>query len=354
MKRLVAILLLAFALTAHSQSEALKIFLSIPWGLGIHMAQWVMKDNQKVMYVEVTAEGNSLDEARLSGFQIAVERAVGVIVASESEVRNQKLQRDEIITYASGFIDDYQIVDQLQTGTGIWVKMQVWVKHSSLRDRLLSQGHVSSQIDGARIAAQIQSFKNSRESGDRLLAAVLSDYPTRALDIEVGKASVIADSKRKTYLNVPFLVSWNQHFIKSLQEAIQLIDQRPECGGWFNPCRNVNSIISVGKTTSYFDDSLAYDLFWKETVAAQPRVQISLHDVNGKNIKSVCYEYSPLTYSPYPGRSFLDIFEGRVKVAPNQRAGSTVSLELDQLPIKELHQVDIKVVRLNACPKRDY
>lgn len=354
MKRLVAILSLAFTLTAHAQPEALKVFLSIPWGLGIHMAQWVMKDNQKVMYVEVTAEGNSLDEARLSGFQIAVERAVGVIVASESEVRNQKLQRDEVITYASGFIDDFRIVDQLQTATGIWVKMQVWVKHSSLRDRLLSQGHVSHQIDGARIATQIESFKNSRQSGDRLLAAVLSDYPTRALDIVMGKASVVTDSKRKIYLNVPFLVSWNQNFIKSLQEATQLINQKPECGGWFDPCRNVNSIISVGKTTGYFDDSLAYELFWKETIAAEPRILMSLYDTDGVLISSVCYEYSPITYSPSPGRSFLDIFEGKIQVTTNQRAGSTLSLELDRLPVKNLLRVDLKAVRLPSCPKEGY
>lgn len=351
MKKLAPILFLAFTLKAYAQSEALKGFLGVPWGLGIHVAQWAMRDNQKVMYVEVIAEGNNLDEARLSGFRISVERAVGVIVASESEVRNQKLKRDEIITYASGFVDDYQIVDQLSTGAGVWVKMLVWVRHSSLRDRLLSQGHALSQIDGARIAAQIDSFKNSRQSGDRLLVAVLSDYPARAIDIETKDASIVVDSKRKTHLQVPFLVSWNQHYIKSLQEAIQFINQRPECGAWFSACRDLNSIISIGTTTGYFDDSLAYELFWKETVLTQPRIKMSLYDTSGGIITSVCYEFAPLTYSPNPSRSFLDIFEGKIRVTSHQRARSTLLLELDGLPVKEVDRVELQAVRLNACPK---
>ena len=318
------------------------------------MAEWVNKDNKKVMYVEVTAEGNSLDEARLSALQIAVERAVGVIVASESEARNQKLYRDEILTYASGFVEDYKIVDQVNRGSSTWVKIQVWVKHSSLRDRLLSQSRASGQIEGGRLAAQIESFQNSRQNGDRLLAAVLADYPSRAFHIEIGKTSVVVDPQRKTLLQISFSIAWSTHYIKSLEEAVQIINQRPECGGWFSACNNLFSIVSVGSTTAYFEDSLVYDLFWKETIAAQPRIKLSLLDPAGNVISAACYEYPSLTYSPYPARAFLDIFEGRIQVTAHQRARSTLSFQLDRVPIKDLNRVDLQVVRLKSCPKERY
>jgi len=90
MRRLISAGLAALMLTAVSPTTAatgLELFLKVPWSLGIHLFKWMNKDDKKVLYVEVTAEGADLESARQSAFRMAVERAVGVIVSSETEVR---------------------------------------------------------------------------------------------------------------------------------------------------------------------------------------------------------------------------------------------------------------------------
>ena len=119
MRRLISAGLAALMFTVAVPATAatgLELFLKVPWSLGIHLYQWMSRDQKKVLYVEVMAEGADLEAARQSAFRMAVERAVGVIVSSETEVRDQKIRRDDIITYASGFVSDYKLVDQAQRG----------------------------------------------------------------------------------------------------------------------------------------------------------------------------------------------------------------------------------------------
>jgi hypothetical protein len=330
-------------------NPALEAFLKVPWSLGIYLIQWTTKDTKKVLYVEVMAEGQNLESARQSAFRMAVERAVGVIVASETEVRDQHLKRDDITTYASGFVHDYKLVDQAQRGSRTWVKMQVWVSHSHLRDRLLSQSRGEGQIEGGRISEQIQSFQHSRTSGDRLLSTVLSDYPHRAFNITVDATRVVVDSQRNMYLQVPLVIGWSDHYIKSLQTAISAINQRTDCGGWLSVCRNVESQITVGGVTGYFDDDVALTLMHRHMLTSRPVLELSLLDTSGRTVSRTCWDLPELTQNQYHPRPFVDLGGGRVMINGRSATKTDIFLPLDSISVDSLDRAEIRAIRAEKC-----
>jgi len=353
MRRLISAGLTALMLTVASPVTAatgLELFLKVPWSLGIHLYQWMNRDQKKVLYVEVMAEGADLEAARQSAFRMAVERAVGVIVSSETEVRDQKIRRDDIITYASGFVSDYKLVDQVQRGGRTWVKMQVWVSHSGLRDRLLNQSRGSGQIEGGRISEQIQSFQHSRQSGDRLLESVLADYPQRAFNIVMKPTQVVVDNDRRMFLIVPFDMTWNSNYVNSLKEAVKAINQRPDCNGWLSACNNLQGRIQVGDVTGYFDDQVAVLAMQRHMITSQPVLEATFFDAAGRAVGRDCWNLPELTQNDYAPRPFVDIGAGQATVW-NRRVSAQLAVNLEALPVKNLDRVDVRAVRQAQCPQ---
>jgi hypothetical protein len=126
---------------------------------------------------KLIGEGATAEQARQQGFRLAVEHAVGTVVASETEVRNDRQARDEIITYASGYVDRFEVVEQQRVGNRVLVNMKVWVRPSRIANRLLNRSATAGGVEGGRISTQIQTLQHERTSGDRLLKSVLADYP---------------------------------------------------------------------------------------------------------------------------------------------------------------------------------
>ena len=105
--------------TVQAQMITGAMFMPSPAGVILSVGQWIYNGTEKIYYIEVMGEGRSPEEARNNGFRLAVEQAVGTIVASESEVNNTRLVRDEIISYASGYIFKYEIIKQDPGGLGV-------------------------------------------------------------------------------------------------------------------------------------------------------------------------------------------------------------------------------------------
>jgi hypothetical protein len=230
--------------------------------------------------------------------------------------------------------------------------MQVWVSHSALRDRLLNESRGAGQIEGGRISEQIQSFRHSRESGDRLLESVLADYPQRSFDITVEPTRVQVDAQRNAYLHVSFVMAWSAGYVKSLQEAIKAINQRTDCGGWFSICNNPESVISVGSITSYFDDQVAFDLMHRHMLISRPVVEITLLDTNSRAVLRECWDFHPLTQNEYTNTPLVDLGGNRVKILPGGRGvRGDIFMPLSALPTKSLDRVDVRAIRSAQCPQ---
>ena len=342
--------------TAHSVT--IVDILRSPIGTGITVARWIYEASaaEKVLYVEVTSDGATAEQARQHGFRLAVEHAVGTVVASETEVRNDRVARDEIITYASGYVDRFEVVDQQQVGNRVQVNMKVWVRPSRIANRLLNRSATAGVVEGGRISTQIQTLQHERTSGDRLLSSVLADFPHRAFFVHLDKTQVMFDSNRNGQLKVQFHLQWSREYLESIAEALTAISHRPdsECGSIFG-CRNISfqtEVIRPGfgsNTRAWFTDNTVEQLVRSNLVHSNPSIRITILDTFGKEQFNQCFSARELDHNAPAPFYYINLFHN--KVAINGTAGKwfNIYIDLSRLPTANLDQVKIAIVRSSNC-----
>ena len=121
-----------------------------------------------------------------------------------------------MIDYSAGYIDSYTIIDTIVKPGNVVVIMQVVVRSSKIHERILSKGKDEKELDGSKLANQYFTYLNQGKDGDRVLNAVLSDYPKRAFNITQSLHEFKLNSSRNAVLVVPFELRWSKPFLVSL------------------------------------------------------------------------------------------------------------------------------------------
>jgi hypothetical protein len=174
-------------------------------------------------YIRATGTGNSFDEAKQKAFQQAIEIKVGSFIDSERQTFNQKLVRDDILVYSAGYVDDFKVVSQNTLGNKVVVIVDVLVASSKLSDRIISQGKSAGVFENRKHTTQYQTYLQNRQNGDKILDAVLNDYPQRAYNLTHHPYNIKVDGNRNAYLIIPFTITWNYNYLESLRAAFDLL-----------------------------------------------------------------------------------------------------------------------------------
>ena len=152
MKKLLVTLLAALSINALALDATTLI---TPSPLGVVLAfNTYFKDKKKVYYIRVESQAQDFEGAKKQAFRLASEQVAGTVVLSESELRNSNLTRNEIITYSSGLIDEYKIVDRVDMPGAVKLTMDVWITESVMAQRLLAKSATEKGIDGLDLSAR--------------------------------------------------------------------------------------------------------------------------------------------------------------------------------------------------------
>jgi hypothetical protein len=222
MKQLLALILLAGCSWVNSQSL----------GLLLTGFQLFNADNTETYYAKVQARGPDFETAKTRAFRLAVEEAAGTVVLSETELRDQNIRRDEIVTYSSGFVDRYTVLSRQDLGNSVEIVIEVWVAHSSIANRLLAKNSSSQGIDGQKLATQTESILDERVRGDRLLRTVLADHPRRSMAVKLSQPKITMDVYRNVVVTVDWELHWADQFRTSLTEVVKQFKTNSSC--WSN------------------------------------------------------------------------------------------------------------------------
>lgn len=169
----------------------------------------------------VTGTGSSYDLAKQNGFRQAIERYAGVVIVSNSELQNDKLVKDEILNYSSGYVDNYTIVNQYQVNRTYFMVMDVWVLSSKISQRILSTTS-STAINGNLFAERNKTFLEARAQSDALILTTLERYPHNAFNVTVFNTNFGIDASRQIFVNINYQVHWNQHWLAALNETLMI------------------------------------------------------------------------------------------------------------------------------------
>ena len=105
-------LMLLALMVGSAQAQVPALLMPTPLGTILSVYSYVTKDSKQSYYARVQGQGDTQEQARTNGFRVAVEQAIGPLILSESVSAGARLQRDQIITYSSGMIDRFNIVEQ--------------------------------------------------------------------------------------------------------------------------------------------------------------------------------------------------------------------------------------------------
>ena len=334
-----------------------QLLVPSPLGIVLSVGKWIydVTTKEQVYYIEVQGVGASSAQARSNGFRLAVESAVGSLISSETEVQNGRIKRDEIISYAAGFVDKFEIIQTQSVPEGYAVSMKVWVRRSALADRLLNKSEVAGQVDGPRASVQLQTINQERATGDALVATVLSDFPKRAFDIELNQADIVR-SNRNAQMEIPFTVVWNQDYLRSLWTALNATSQKTS---------NPTAVIGVNPGwwwmfkdyggQAKFDDVTKYSLLVNRMVLSRPSVLVTIRGQNRTVLLSTCYSYQELDHdlqyvvtnnrfvelSPYRATAFIN---GAYKMK------SLIPIPISPSVLQQSSSIEMDIILREQCP----
>lgn len=309
----------------------MKYLLSVLF-LFIGMAHGQLVDKNDPGYIQVMGVGKNVDEAKQNGFKNAISMRVGSALLSENQVANNKLLREELIDYSAGYIDSYLIIDTIVKPNHVVVIMQVIVRSSKIHERVLNRGKDEKELDGSRLANQYFTYLNQGKNGDRVLGAVLTDYPKRAFKITQGIHEFKLNSDRIAVLVVPFELRWSKPFLVSLHEVVKLLAD----GSYRSPNRLV-----IGHSKYNLTDHARYEQV-RQQLGSVLQLRANMIDNNNRSIMSQCYMI-PSSFSGTYSSGIYVVYE-------NEVLKNTIQIEIDPNRAKALEKVSrIELEVVSEC-----
>lgn len=353
MRRIVVAMACA-GLIAGASAQTLPVWAPSPVSIALTIGQWINQGSKKLYYVEVKSQAQDFESAKSEGFRLAVEHAVGTLTLSETEVKNSRLKRDDITTYASGYVDRFEIVDRSVVDGQTTVTMKIWVAHSAIANRLLNTSETDGEVDGERIATNVATITHERRSGDRVVDAVLADFPKRAFNIVLDPVKVIYDSQRRGQMRIEFHLSWNKLYLNSLAEALQTVNHNPKCQGIIRAC-TYTSMIEVrqpgfsSNTRAYFDDTVLSTMFHQHMVISRPAILLTIKDTFGTTQFKQCFYTPELDHSDWRKNYYVNLNSGNITVNGDYGRWLNTYIDLTNLPVERLNKVELTVIRSSEC-----
>ena len=364
MRSLALALALTFSASVSAQTaDTASILKPNPVSVVITVVPWLLKDSERYYFVTAKGYGQTTDEARTQALRAAVDQAVGSVVNSEREVDNQRLKCSEVVQYAAGFVDRYEVKRVEKENGFVAMTVDVYVKRSRLTDRLLGDHKIPGKIDGERLQAQAETLTHSRQQGDRLLAMVLADFPRRAFEIEQGPSRVYYNDQRQQQLELSFKLRWRHAYLENLREALATVSQNAnagDCLGLYARNCSYQGYVTIkarpGKhgwsRSAAFDDAITLNLVHQNLIESRPAVLITIDDRQGRRVWSGCQRWSELDneMSGYvPNERLLQPTQNGVQINGYLTLDARVPFNLTPTtPV--LDQVKMEVVRANQCP----
>jgi hypothetical protein len=354
LRYIIALVLALLVTVGQAQVITAAMLLQLPISTIITAGQWIFSGSEKVYYIEVVGVGRTPEESKLNGFRLAVEQAVGSMIASETEVVDNRIARDEVISYASGYISKFVITDQVSSDSGYKTQMKVWIKRSIIANRLLHESKVAGDLEGAKASVSLASIQYERAQGDKLVKVVLNDFYRRGMTIELKPAQVRFDNNRMGLLTIPFRLSWNQDYLNSLLEAYRTTAQDPQVGKCIMNCIRNTSVVNIAGYQLGFSDTAKTQALIQTMILSEPQVELTVLTVQDQVMHKQCFRWAALDHiDDYNVSSyFVDVSKTNwANVQVNSRYFMDTAIQLKTTPeqLNLANKTQLKIVPKSQC-----
>lgn len=183
--------------------------------------------NGNTSFVRVTGTGINENAALQAAFVLAIEQETGTLILSERESQNLRLIKNDILSYSSGYVDNFKIISTIKNHNSVTVVVDVVVSESKIKNRILGHSKSNKDFDGQKHGVQYNSYLNQRDKSDKLMDQVFENFPDRAFNVHHNSYKIELDSNRNAIIKIPFKFSWNHNFLTAVDEMLRNIEDVP-------------------------------------------------------------------------------------------------------------------------------
>ncbi len=138
------------------------------------------QDADKTVTLVVSGQGKTQDEAKQVALRSAIEQAFGAFISSKTEILNDKLVKDEIVSLVNGNIQKFEIISEVKIPEGGYATtLKATVSVSKLTSFCENKG-VAVEFKGGVFAANIKIQQLNEENEITILKALCQTLKTIA------------------------------------------------------------------------------------------------------------------------------------------------------------------------------
>ncbi len=156
-------------------------------------ALWTSVSGQDDIFVEGSGESANRDEALMAAKRDAIEKGIGTILLSQTEVENFMVKRDMVITKTIGAVKKYEILSESKSSDGlVQIKIKAQLSKTAMRDDLGAFHILIESMDKPRVMViinenNIGSEEPSNQSAENSVLKFLKDpYEFELVDANVA------------------------------------------------------------------------------------------------------------------------------------------------------------------------
>lgn len=181
--------------------------------LFIFSQQILIAQDDKVVTLTVSGQGKTVEEAKTNGFRSAIEQAYGVYISSKTEILNDKIIKDEIVSISNGNIKEFKILNQVTLPNGDHtIILNATVSLSRLTFFCESRG-ISIEFKGGLLAENIK-LRRLQETSEiailNNLSRICNDILANSFDYSIKYDPPKLNTELKKW-EIPLTITINQN-----------------------------------------------------------------------------------------------------------------------------------------------
>ena len=179
------------------------------------------QDSEKTVTLVVSGQGKSQDEAKQNALRSAIEQAFGAFISSKTEILNDNIVKDEIISVSNGNIQKFDVISEVKTPDGNFAtSLKAIVSVTQLTSFVQSKG-VEIEFKGSLFAFNInQQILNENNELKLMedLCVVIRKLSDASFDYSIQASDPISinNSSKEWRIPIKISVSPNKNFVNCL------------------------------------------------------------------------------------------------------------------------------------------